>query len=37
MGDWKPDKTITVQPGGQRLYLWTIPAKTSQSSPGATP
>lgn len=37
MGDWKPEKTITVQPGGQRLYLWTIPAKTSQSSPAATP
>ena len=37
MGDWKPEKSITVQPGGQRLYLWTIPAKTSQSSPAATP
>ena len=37
MGDWKPDKAITVQPGGQRLYLWTIPAKTSQSTPAATP
>lgn len=37
MGDWKPDKTITVQPGGQRLHLWTIPAKTSQSSPAAAP
>jgi SAM-dependent methyltransferase len=37
MGDWKPEKTITVQPGGQRLYLWTIPAKTSQSTPAATP
>ena len=38
MGDWKPEKTITVQPGGQRLYLWTIPAKTTQSAtPTATP
>jgi SAM-dependent methyltransferase len=37
MGDWKPDKTVTVQPGGQVLYLWTIPAKTSQSAPAATP
>lgn len=33
MGDWKPEKTITVQPGGQRLLLWTIPAKTAQSTP----
>ena len=32
MGDWKPDKTLTVTPGGQRLYLWTIPAKTTQST-----
>lgn len=30
MGDWKPDKTVTVQPGGQRLFLWTIPAKSAQ-------
>jgi SAM-dependent methyltransferase len=38
MGDWKPEKAITVQPGGQRLYFWTIPAKTSQSAtPTATP
>lgn len=37
MGDWKPDKAITVQPGGQRLYLWTIPAKNTQSTPAATP
>ena len=33
MGDWKPDKTITVQPGGQTLHLWTIPAKGVQSTP----
>ena len=32
MGDWKPEKTLTVTPGGQRLYLWTIPAKTTQST-----
>lgn len=31
MGDWKPQKTLTVTPGGQRLHLWTIPAKTAQS------
>jgi SAM-dependent methyltransferase len=37
MGDWKPDKTITVQPGGQILHLWTIPAKGVQSVPAATP
>ena len=37
MGDWKPDKTVTVQPGGQKLFLWTIPAKTTQSTPGTTP
>lgn len=29
MGDWKPEKTLTVTPGGQRLYFWTIPAKTT--------
>jgi SAM-dependent methyltransferase len=37
MGDWKPDKTITVQPGGQTLHLWTIPAKGVQVVPTATP
>ena len=37
MGDWKPEKTVTVQPGGQRLMLWTIPAKTTQATPTATP
>ena len=25
MGEWKPEKTITV--GGHKIYLWTIPAK----------
>jgi SAM-dependent methyltransferase len=33
MGDWKPEKTITVQPGGQILHLWTIPAKSAQNAP----
>lgn len=37
MGDWTPQKTVTVQPGGQRLMLWTIPAKTAQPAPAATP
>jgi SAM-dependent methyltransferase len=37
MGDWKPDKTIIVQPGGQILHLWTIPAKSAPSAPTATP
>ncbi|HSK63854.1 MAG TPA: class I SAM-dependent methyltransferase [Pyrinomonadaceae bacterium] len=37
MGDWKPDKTVTVQPGGQILYFWTIPAKAAQATPTATP
>ena len=37
MGDWKPQKTITVTPGGQRLYLWTIPAKTTRSTGATTP
>lgn len=38
MGDWEPQKTVTVEPGGQRLYLWTIPAKTATpSTPKATP
>lgn len=32
MGDWKPDKTINVSPGGQILYLWTIPAKTTHNA-----
>ncbi|HKY42417.1 MAG TPA: class I SAM-dependent methyltransferase [Pyrinomonadaceae bacterium] len=32
MGDWAPQKTLTVTPGGQRLYFWTIPAKTTGSA-----
>jgi SAM-dependent methyltransferase len=34
MGDWKPEKTVTVEPDGQVLYLWTIPAKADA---GRTP
>jgi len=37
MGDWAPEKTVTVEPGGQRLYLWTIPAKAAPAAPGGTP
>ena len=37
MGDWAPQKTVTVSPGGQRLYFWTIPAKTTPATPSATP
>lgn len=37
MGDWKPEKTVTVQPGGQTLYLWTIPAQGAPGAPSATP
>lgn len=37
MGDWEPQKTVTVSPGGQRLYFWTIPAKTTSGTPRATP
>lgn len=37
MGDWKPQKTITVQPGGQILHLWIIPAKGTPGTPTATP
>lgn len=27
MGDWKPDAVVTVQPGGQTVYFWVIPAR----------
>jgi SAM-dependent methyltransferase len=37
MGDWKPERTVTVEPGGQTLYLWTIPAKGAPAAPGGTP
>ena len=32
MGDWEPEKTVTVEPGGQRLYLWTVPAKAAPAT-----
>jgi ribosomal protein L11 methylase PrmA len=32
MGDWQPEKTVTVEPGGQRLFLWTVPAKTGSAA-----
>ena len=32
MGDWKPEKAITVADGGQRLYLWTIPANAANAN-----
>ena len=34
MGDWEPDKTVTVEQGGQTLYLWTIPAKSAPATGG---
>jgi SAM-dependent methyltransferase len=37
MGDWAPEKTVMVEPGGQRLYLWTIPAKGAAAAPAGTP
>lgn len=27
MGDWKPEKTVTVPGRGSRLHFWTIPAR----------
>ena len=35
MGDWQPEKTVTVPSGGQRLFLWRIPAKTTTGASGA--
>jgi ribosomal protein L11 methylase PrmA len=37
MGDWEPEKKVTVEPGGQTLYLWTIPAKGSPAATGNKP
>ena len=38
MGDWKPEKTVTVEPGGQTLYFWTVPANPATvASPAASP
>ncbi len=36
MGDWQPEKTVTA-PGGQRIFLWRIPAKTTTGASGTTP
>lgn len=30
MGDWRPDRTITVR--GQRLLLWTVPARAAATT-----
>src|SRR5688572_15874896 len=27
MGDWEPEEEVTVEPGGQTVYFWIIPAK----------
>jgi SAM-dependent methyltransferase len=27
MEDWEPEQTVTVEPGGQTVYMWTVPAK----------
>jgi SAM-dependent methyltransferase len=32
MGDWQPEKTVTVSPGGQRIFLWRIPATAATGS-----
>ena len=31
MGDWEPDQEVTVDPGGQTVYFWIIPAKVEGS------
>jgi predicted O-methyltransferase YrrM len=38
MGDWKPEQTVRIAPGGQArfVYLWTIPEDTGRS-PSAAP
>ena len=37
MGDWQPEKTVTVPGGGQIIYLWTVPAKATTGANGNTP
>ena len=37
MGDWKPEKTVTVPGGGQTIYLWTVPAKATKGANGNAP
>ncbi|HEV2763660.1 MAG TPA: class I SAM-dependent methyltransferase [Pyrinomonadaceae bacterium] len=37
MGDWKPEKVVTVEPGGQTIYFWTVPASgaaPTKTTPG---
>jgi SAM-dependent methyltransferase len=29
MEDWKPDQQVTVEPGGQTVYYWVVPAKVA--------
>ena len=31
MGDWEPDQEVTVDPGGQTVYFWIVPAKVEGS------
>jgi SAM-dependent methyltransferase len=31
MGEWEPDEEVTVDPGGQTVYFWIIPAKVEGS------
>lgn len=35
MGDWQPEKTVTV--GGRQIFLWRIPAKPTTGGTGTTP
>lgn len=37
MGDWQPEKTVTVPGGGQQIFLWRIPAKNTTGAAGVTP
>jgi ribosomal protein L11 methylase PrmA len=34
MGDWKPEKTVTVEPGKRTVYFWTVPAKAAPAAAG---
>ena len=29
MEDWEPEQEVTVEPGGQTVYMWTVPAKVA--------
>jgi SAM-dependent methyltransferase len=37
MGDWQPEKTVTVPGGGQTIYLWTVPAKSTTGANANAP